>query len=249
MKVTTNEKIKIKSNIKTLTVYNGLIDGLPVCLGYFPIAMAFGMLSKGAGLGLYESIAFSAIVFAGAAQFIGISMIALGVSPAEIIVTTLFLNFRHFLMSASLASKLKLKKPIAKLVIGFFVTDESFSVASFAKGKITAKYMLPMELLGYSGWVIGTGAGFLIGSILPDKVQLSMNIGLYAMFTALLVPEMKKTNKAIILAVLSGITNSMLRELLYMPEGWSIVVSIILVSILGVFMYNTSKESEETNVE
>lgn len=231
------------TKLNKLNILDGVKDGIPICIGYFPIAMAFGILAKGANLNFYETISFSFIVFAGASQFIAVSMIAMGSSAMEIILTTLFLNFRHFLMSASLSPKINNKNPFVKMIISFFVTDESFSVASFAKGQVTEKYMLPMQLMGYFGWGIGTGVGFVVGSVLPLLLQQSMNIGLYSMFVALLVPEMKKITKAIVLALLSGALNTLLNNVLRFPQGWSIVLSIIIVSGFGVLMYQ--KEEKE----
>ena len=57
------------------------------------------------------------------------------------------------------------------------------------------------------------------------------------MFVALLVPEIKKTRKAIILAVLSGIVNSILVSVMGIPQGWGIVISIVVISAAGVFIY------------
>lgn len=239
--------------LKTLTFKDGFKDGIPIFLGYFPIAMAFGILSRASGLTLLETLSFSFILFAGAAQFIAVGMIAAGVGAAEIIIAIFFLNFRHFLMSASLSAKTKFNHPILKPFISFFVTDESFSVASFANGHLNEHYLIPMQLLGYFGWGIGTGVGFVIGSILPPLLQKAMGIGLYVMFIALLVPEMKKTNKAITLSLMAGIINSILRIALNLPQGWSIVITIILVSFLGVIIYdredNKTSDQEVVNYE
>lgn len=220
-----------------LTIKDGFKDGIPIFLGYFPIAMAFGILSRSTGITLYETLAFSLIVFAGAAQFIGIGMIAAGVGGVEIIITVLFLNLRHFLMSASLSTKIRISHWVLKPIISFFVTDESFSVASFAKGNITEKYLIPMQLTGYFGWGIGTGVGFLLGSILPIMLQQAMGIGLYVMFIALLVPEIKKSKKVIVLSLMAGGVNTVFRNIVGMLQGWSIVLTIIIVSIIGVVIY------------
>ena len=113
---------------------------------------------------------------------------------------------------------------------------------------LSEKYMLPLQVIAYLGWGAGTGAGYLLGSIMPTMLQQSMNIGLYAMFVALLVPEIKKTRKAIILAALSGIVNSILVSLMGMPQGWGIVISIVVVSASGVFIYGRYElEYEEFN--
>ena len=234
---------------KFLTVKDGIKDGLPVFIGYFPIAMAFGILSRGTGITFGETLAFSFVVFAGAAQFIGVGMIAAGVGGLEIIIATLFLNFRHFLMSASLSAQTRIVHPIFKPIISFFVTDESFSVASFANGKLTSGYMIPMQLLGYFGWGIGTGVGYLAGSILPPLLQKAMEIGLYVMFVALLVPEMKKTYKAVGLALIAGVFNTALRYYIGLPQGWSIVLTIVVVSSLGVVIFDEGSMKEVADYE
>ena len=222
---------------RQLSLGDGFKDGLPIFIGYFPIAMAFGILSRSTGLILYETLAFSFIVFAGAAQFIAVGMIAAGVGGLEIVIATLFLNFRHFLMSASLTAQMKIHHPWLKPVISFFVTDESFSVASFAKGHLTDRYMLPMQLMGYFGWGIGTGVGYVLGSILPDTLQKAMGIGLYVMFVALLMPEIRNSYKALILSLLAGGINTGLRYGMGMPQGWSIVVTILIVALGGTIMF------------
>lgn len=234
---------------RKLNVADGIKDGIPISLGYFPIGMAYGILAKGAGLSFMEAIAFSFIVFAGASQFIAVSMLAMGASGVEIIITTMFVNFRHFLMSSSVASKIKFEHWVLKPIVAFFVTDETFSVASFADGELTPKYMLPMELIAYFGWGIGSGVGFLLGSILPEMMQRSMNIGLYAMFVALLVPAMKKTGKAIILAVVAAVVNSLLYCGLNMEQGWSIVLSIVIVAGIGALVMDDEPEGNRLDME
>lgn len=228
-----------------LTVSDGLKDGLPIAIGYFPIAMAFGLLARGTGIELYETLAFSFIVFAGASQFIGVSMLAAGVGGLEIVIATLFLNFRHFLMSASLSAKTRIRHDWMKPLVSFFVTDESFSVASFAKGQLTGSYLLPMQLIAYFGWGIGTGIGYVVGAVLPPLLQQAMEIGLYLMFVALLVPEMKKSNRAIVLSVMAGAVNAVLRMGAGLPQGWSIVVTIVIVAMAGVLFF----DREETDGE
>lgn len=228
-----------------LTIKDGIRSGLPIGLGYFPIAMAFGILAKSAGVTLMEALGFSTIVFAGASQFIAVSMIAMQASAMEIVITTFFLNFRHFLMSASLAPKIQFEHWWAKPIISFFVTDESFSVASFTEGDLNESFMIPMQLVPYVGWGSGTVVGHLVGSVLPPLLQQSMGIGLYAMFVALLIPEVKKTKKAIVLSILSGIVNIVFVFGLGVSAGWSIVFSIILVAFLGVLIYYNEPAGDE----
>lgn len=85
---------------------NGIRSGIPVVIGYFPVAMAFGILAKTEGFSLIEVVCFSFVLFAGASQFIGLSMMTLGAGFSEIIIATCLLNFRHFFMSASLSNQM-----------------------------------------------------------------------------------------------------------------------------------------------
>lgn len=225
---------------------DGVVDGLPIVIGYLPIAMAFGILSKTTGVTMVDSILFSFLVFAGASQFIALNLLFVGAGMGEIILTTLLLNFRHFLMSASLATRMTTDVKRWSPFIAFGITDEIFSVASFKEGTLAKEYMLSLELVAYSAWVGGTALGYLVGGILPGVVKISMGVALYAMFAAILIPEMKKSTKAAILAGFAGIVNTCLKYFFALPQGWSIVISIILVSFLGLYLF---KEEEETEYE
>lgn len=232
---------KIKYNCK-----DGIIDGLPIVIGFVPIAMAFGILSKTTGITMIDSILFSAIVFAGASQFIALNLLLLGAGIGEIVLTTLLVNFRHFLMGASLATRMTKDMKRWSPLIAFGITDEIFSVASFKEGTITKEYIISLEFVAYFAWVSGTALGYLVGGILPEVVKISMGVALYAMFAAILIPEIKKSSKAFILACLSGIINTLCKYLFNLPQGWSIVISIVLVSFLGLYLF---KEKEVVEYE
>lgn len=224
------------NSLKKEEIKQGVISALPIIVGYLPIGMAFGILSKTTGISLLESFMFSSLVFAGASQFMALNLILVGTGVGGIILTTLLVNFRHFLMSASLTENIRDISSQSKGWLGliaFGITDEVFSVASFREGEITKEYLISLEVLSLFGWVGGTALGYIIGSILPDTIQASMGVGIYAMFIALLLPEAKKSRKAALLAILSGITNTILTYMEFLPQGWNIVVSILLISGLG----------------
>ncbi len=56
------------------TFYSGIAAAWPICLGYAPIGLAFGVLAQKAGLTPLEIGLMSVIVFAGSSQFIAVSM-------------------------------------------------------------------------------------------------------------------------------------------------------------------------------
>lgn len=237
--VFTIEDNKVSSEIK-----EGIKAGLPLVVGYMPIAMSFGILAKTGGLSMLDSFFFSAIVFAGASQFMALNLLVAGVGTGEIILTTLLVNFRHFLMSASLATKITkdMKKWIP--LIAFGVTDESFSVASFREGQLTKHYMITLQLVSYSAWVIGTVLGYGVGELLPADITGSMGIALYAMFIAILLPEAKKSKKVLMLAILSGFLNTVFSYIQFLPKGWTMILAIVLSAGIGTMVSN----KKEVNV-
>lgn len=239
--------------MKKNDIREGIISGLPIVIGYIPIGMAFGILSKTVGIKVMDSLLISIMVFAGASQFMAINLLAIGVGVWEIIFTTLLVNFRHFLMSASIGARLSKEKNIERMdntnkiikwapLMAFGITDESFSVMSFREGKLSIEYILSLQLVAYLSWVSGTGIGYMVGGILPTTIQESMGIALYSMFIALLIPEAKKSKKVIILAILSGILNTILQHIIHLSQGWSVIIAIIIVSYLGIYLFNEEVE-------
>lgn len=225
-------------------VKEAIKDGLPIVIGFIPVSMAFGILSKSGDLSLIESVSFSLFVFAGASQFIAVNLIIVGASLGEILLTTLLVNMRHLLFSASLSSKLSVEMKKKIPFIAFGLTDETFSVASLKKKELTNKYMLTLESMAYSSFVVGTFLGYILGGVLPKILQISMGIALYSLFVAILVPEIKKSKKFLILVILSGIVNTVLVKLAYFPQGWSIVITVLVVSFFGLFI---SEGKEKVN--
>ncbi|MBL4952342.1 AzlC family ABC transporter permease [Neobacillus sp. YIM B02564] len=210
----------------------GLQSGISIGIGYFPIALTFGLLAKTSGLSLTETVLMSMIVFAGASQYISLSLIAYGTGVFEIILTTFIVNIRHFLMSATLNEKSDDDPLINKIIYAFGITDETFSVAATKDGPITTGFMLGLNFVAYSSWVVFSGVGHLIGASLPQTLQESMGVALYAMFIGLLVPSMKVSMKVVFLAVLGAVFNSILTINEIMAQGWAIVTATLLSSII-----------------
>lgn len=210
----------------------GFQAGISIGIGYFPIALTFGLLAKTSGLSLGETVMMSLIVFAGAAQYISLSLLAYGTGIFEIILTTFIVNIRHFLMATSLNEKSEPAPIIKKIIYAFGITDETFSVAATKEGTVSSGYMFGVISISYSSWVVFSGLGHLIGASLPQTLQESMGVALYAMFIGLLVPSMKKSGKVIALALLAALFNSLFTYSHLMAQGWAIVASTLLSAVI-----------------
>ena len=161
----------------------GIKAGSSIAIGYFPVALTFGLLAKTAGLSLIEATAMSIFVYAGASQYMALSLITAGVAPLLIVTSTFVVNIRHFLMTAALNEKMQPARKWVKATYAFGITDETFSMlATGKKGKIPTAFAFGVALIAYGSWVIFTAIGHVIGANLPLFLQAAMSIALYAMF-------------------------------------------------------------------
>lgn len=223
----------------------GFVLGIPLVLGYFPIAMAFGLMSKNTGLSLLETSFSSIFVYAGASQFMFLDLIRAEVTSGGIILATFLLNLRHLMMSASISVNLKKDCDNFLPLIGFGITDESFSVLSFNKEKLHLPFVLTVMGMAYSAWVTGTIMGYLVGEIIPQALQTSLSLGLYALFAALLFPSFKTSNRFLKLSIISGILYIGIFYLDILTAGWDIIVAIILGSLIGVIIFSKEENNNE----
>lgn len=233
---------------KTLTyrinseLLDGIKAGIPIAVGYTPIAITFGLLAKSSGISNATAVLMSLIVLAGAAQFVGVQLIALGAGFWEIVITTFILNFRHFLMSSLLAQRIEKTTPKGlMLLLSYAITDETFSVASMGReGKINPMFMLGLNFMAAGSWISGTWLGVFLGAGLPQTLQTSMNIALYSMFIGLLVPALRESRPALVVALSAVVINCVLTWVPFfefLSSGWTIIISTILAAIIGVILF------------
>ncbi|MBP2241105.1 4-azaleucine resistance transporter AzlC [Cytobacillus eiseniae] len=210
----------------------GFQAAISIAIGYAPVALTFGLLAKTTGLSIGETVLMSLVVYAGASQYMSLSLLTLGTGMIEIVLTTFIVNIRHFLMSTVINDKSEEDHLFNKAMYSFGITDETFSVASMKEGRLTTGFMFGLNLLSYMSWVICSGIGYVIGASLPQTLQESMSIALYAMFIGLLVPSMKKSIKIVFLAVVAGCFNTVFTITNALSTGWAIVVATLLSAII-----------------
>ncbi len=232
------------------TFSNGLKAGSSIAIGYFPVALTFGLLAKTTGLSIIEATAMSLFVYAGASQYMALSLLATGVAPWLIVTNTFVVNIRHFLMTAALSEKMEPAPKWKKAIYAFGITDESFSVLATRKGRnVTTAFTFGVALIAYSSWVIFTAVGHVIGANLPQFLQQAMSVALYAMFIGLLVPSMKGNRKVILLAAIAAAIHCVLYYFELLSTGWSILVATLASAIFVEILYVKSNKNIERFTE
>jgi len=223
---------------KTLVIGNkesGWFDGTIVGLGFFPIAVAFGVIAKEFGMTLIESSFCSLIVFAGASQFAALGVLMHGGSYYEAILVTFLMNLRHFLMAISIMVIHNDKLARLKPILGFMLTDESYTFLSLTRKKMSSLFAFKFQLMTYISWNLGTITGYLLGSALPQRISQSLEIALYAMFVSLATVSVKKEKGNLRIIILAGLIHTILAKLNIFTSSWNLIIAMVIGSILSAY--------------
>ena len=212
--------------------YDGVAAAWPICLGYAPIGLAFGVLAQKAGLTPLEIGLMSVIVFAGSSQFIAVSMLSAGASIVSIVATAFVVNLRHFLMSSALAVYLKNADRKKLTFFSYGITDESFAVnlTRFRKPGWDLNSALVTNYTANITWIMATVLGGLSGQFIPAHA-FGIDYALVAMFICLLVFQLRGL-VYIITALIAGVLAVILSMLI--PGNSYIVIASMLAAALGV---------------
>jgi 4-azaleucine resistance transporter AzlC len=231
--------------VRSITLKEGLNAGWPICLGYLPIGMAFGVLAQKAGLTPLQIGLMSILVFAGSSQFIAVSMLTGGASATAIITTTFIVNLRHMLMSSALAVYLRSAHRGLLALYAYGVTDESFAVnlPRFNAGTWSLPRALVVNHAANLTWFISTVAGGIGGRFIPEGA-LGIDYALIAMFICLLIYQIRKWIH-LLTAVLAGIIAVGLA--LMMPGNTYIVIASIAAATVGVIIQRKVLRSHPHN--
>jgi len=225
----------------------GCKKGLPIAIGYFPVAFSFGVLvvSSGLPLGLATLISITNLTSSG--QFAGVSLMLAQASYFEVALTLLMINARYFLMSLSLSQKIdQTMNTLQRMIVSFGITDETFSVASIEKGTLNFHFMLGLICVPIIGWTSGTLFGETLMDILPTSLQNAMGIALYGMFLAIIVPAAADAHPILEVVLVSGICSMIMY---YLPifqnisSGFQLILSTMIGAIYGAYRYPIKEEA------
>lgn len=135
----------------------------PVAMGYIPLGAVFGFLFVQAGGSAWLALAASLFIYAGAAQFMMIPMLAASLPLGAIVLATLVINLRHVFYGLSLLSSMPAGRWQRAYGI-FALTDESYAVLTALPANARARRMALVCGLNQGWWVLGTALGAALGS-------------------------------------------------------------------------------------
>ena len=183
----------------------GLVTALPIVMGYFPIAFAFGVAATKAGLTEVEAAALSVIIYAGASQFLALALITSGAPLLVAAFTLVAMNVRHVLYGPALMKAAGADAATKHAwAWAWGLTDEVFgaSLGELARGRrFSEAFMFGIGLAAYASWIAGTIAGALAGGGALEGwpvVEAGLGFMLTALFLALLLSILTRSQVPVI---------------------------------------------------
>jgi len=213
---------------------SGIKDGIPICLGYFSVAFAFGIFCVNSGLSPFQATLISMANVTSAGQLAAVPIMTCGGSYIELALAQLVINLRYALMSISISQKLDKTMNIRRrLLVSFMNTDEIFAVASGHGNSVGKDYMYGLILTPYFGWGLGTLIGAVAGNIMPQAVSEAMGIAIYGMFIAIIIPVAKKDKSVMgvtLVSVAMSLMFSYIPVLSAVSSGFVIIICAVVAA-------------------
>lgn len=159
----------------------------PVAMGYIPLGAVFGFLFVQAGGSAWLALASSLLIYAGAAQFMMVPMLAAGLPVSAIAMATLVINLRHVFYGLSLLSSMPANQWQRAYSV-FALTDESYSVLTALPAGARSQRMALVCALNQAWWVLGTAGGVWLGARAQIGIS-GIDFVLAALFAVLAVEQ------------------------------------------------------------
>lgn len=207
-KVSPTAKCTCSGRFDFSSVLTGLVSSLPVAIGYVPVAISFGLVAVHSGLNPWIVVFASTVMFAGASQFMLVSLLTSGAGFLMSLVTVLMMNARHIFYGPPLWRKFSAgaTKGFPSIGLAFGLTDEVFATALTRLENLPehqqASWYLGLQLGAYIAWVGGTFLGVVMGAFfnqMPDFLKSAMEFVLPALFVALLCEFVSRKTLPIVL--------------------------------------------------
>lgn len=222
------------ATIRWRYIIKGMIQALPIVIGYIPLAFAYGVMAHEAHLSFFATFLMSLLVLAGASQFVAVSLIAQGQSILAIAFTTFVINLRHLLLATSISQNISRWPAWCRVLFSTALTDETFALHNvwFSENRAVYPQSQATNFTAHAAWILGSCLGFVTGGMFTDIKIFGLDYALAAMFIGILIFQIKN-RLMIFIAVLTGSLCVM-----FMTLGlgfWSVMAAAVTGATTGMF--------------
>ena len=190
----------------------------------------------------------SALVFAGSAQLVALSLWTMPLSPTIIIFTTLLVNLRNVLMGISISPWFLRLSPFKAYTTIFFLADENWALtmSEFEHGEHDAAFLLGGGLVMFVVWTSSTVIGRLLGNVISDPERFGLDFAFVAVILALLVNMWRGKANVLpwIVAAIVAVSAAY-----FLPGKWYILLGALAGSLVGAYMHNPQDEAKQREGE
>ncbi|NOD89234.1 MULTISPECIES: AzlC family ABC transporter permease [unclassified Ruegeria] len=176
--------------------WKGFRDGTPFVFVAVPFGLLFGVFATEAGLDIVQTIAFSATVFAGAAQFTALQLLQDQTPTIIVLISALAVNLRVAMYSASLTPYLGATPLWQRACAAYLIVDQSYA-CSIVRFEKEPDLTIPQRMAYFFGsvtpitplWILATIIGAVLGAQIPESWAL--DFALPITFLAMVGPMMR----------------------------------------------------------
>ena len=230
---------------------DGMRLGMPICIGYFSVSFGFGAMAVAKGLQAWVATLISATNLTSAGQQAGLTVLTAGTGLLDMILsmvlTQLVINSRYGLMSLALGQRFGPSVGTGpRLMAAFFNTDEVFALSMSRKGQLTPWFFLGAGTVAAIGWISGTAAGAVAGSLLPEEIRAVLGVMLYGMFIAIVVPQARQEKPVLFnvgLALVFSCLFQWVPVLRDVDDGLVIVICTVAAATLTSLIFPIKEEA------
>ena len=238
---------------KELNFRKGFMHGLPIGVGYFPMALAVAISLTQAGVTFWMNQVFASTTYSATAMLAFLNLLKGGETALVMYLLTLFImNFRYVIFGISMAQRMHPSMTFwQRLAFGILNTDEIYIVAVQNEGKLKAPYLFGLSIMPMVGMVAGSVMGALFTNLLSAPMKSALNITIFAIFISILMPAAKKSRPVLCGAgIATGI--SYILECIpaikqYLKPGQIIISCAILTALVGAVLFPVSEKEENIN--
>jgi predicted branched-subunit amino acid permease len=186
----------------------GIRASLPVLLGVVPFGVITGVAMVASGIPPLAAVVMSLIVFAGASMVASAQLLASGSPALLVVLTTLIINLRFMMYSASLRQYFAHAPLRWRLLLGYLTADNVYGLMlQRFSDHPDDPHKLPFFLGAGSAiwlvWQLAVFAGVVIGAGVPASWRLEFAAPLA--FIAMTIPLLRERSM-VVAALAAGIT-------------------------------------------
>lgn len=135
--------------------------------------------------------------------------------------------------------------------MAYSVTDEIFALDASLSDSLKPAYHYGITSVAVPGWVIGTLAGAISGTLLPPFVISALSVAIYGMFLAIIIPPAKQ-NHTLLIVVLSAMLLSFLFSVLpvlnKVSSGFVIIITTVVIAGIAAWLKPIQDKEDKGDV-